>query len=79
MECYQAHYLEDKKFIAKTSVTVVNPEHILNSNHLNYYTESGIAYLYGPSTITNTKDKNKIRKKYEWNSGGGAFARSRIF
>ena len=54
------YYLEDKKFIATTRVTVVNPEHNLVSNHLNYYTESGHAYLYGPSTITNTKNENKI-------------------
>ena len=54
------YYLEDKKFIATTRVSVVNPEHNLVSNHLNYYTESGHTYLYGPSTITNTKNENKI-------------------
>ena len=54
------YYLETKKFTAKTNVTVVNPDHHLASNHLDYYTNSGIAYLYGPSTITNTKDRNKI-------------------
>ena len=54
------YYLENKKFTATTKVTVVNPEHHLESNHLDYYTNSGIAYLYGPSTITNTQNKNKI-------------------
>ena len=57
---YGNYYLEDKKFIATTRVTVVNPEHNLESDHLNYYTETGHTYLYGPSTITNTKDDNKI-------------------
>lgn len=57
---YGNYYLEDKKFIATTRVTVVNPEHHLESNHLNYYTESGYTYLYGPSTITNTENENKI-------------------
>lgn len=54
------YYLETKKFTATTRVTVVNPEHNLTSNHLDYYTDSGLTYLYGPSTITNTKNANKI-------------------
>jgi len=57
---YGNYYLEDKKFIATTRVTVVNPEHNLESNHLNYYTETGHTYLYGPSTITNTQNENRI-------------------
>lgn len=54
------YYLETKKFTATTKVTVVNPEHHLVSNHLDYYTNSGLAYLYGPSTITNTENENRI-------------------
>ena len=54
------YYLESKRFNATTKVTVVNPEHNLESNHLDYYTNSGLTYLYGPSTITNTKNENKI-------------------
>ena len=54
------YYLESKKFTATTRVTVVNPEHNLESNHLDYYTDSGYTYLYGPSTITNTENQNKI-------------------
>ncbi|MCI2228106.1 hypothetical protein MC378_02925 [Polaribacter sp. MSW13] len=54
------YYLENKKFTATTRVSVVNPEHTVISNHLDYYTNSGQAYLYGPSTITNTKNSNRI-------------------
>ncbi|SDR90571.1 OstA-like protein [Polaribacter sp. KT25b] len=54
------YYLENKKFIATTRVTIENPEHFLESDHLDYYTESGYTYLWGPSTITNTKNQNKI-------------------
>jgi lipopolysaccharide export system protein LptA len=54
------YYLETKKFTATTKVTLENPEHNLVSNHLDYYTNSGIAYLYGPSTITNTQNENRI-------------------
>ena len=54
------YYLENKKFTATTRVTVINPEHNLESNHLDYYTNTGYTYLYGPSTITNTENENKI-------------------
>ncbi len=54
------YYLSTKKFTAISKVTVVNPEHFLTSSHLDYYTNSGMTYLYGPSTITNTKNNNKI-------------------
>ncbi len=54
------YYLETKKFTATTRVTVVNPKHNLTSNHLDYYTDSGLTYLYGPSTITNTENENRI-------------------
>lgn len=54
------YFLENKKFTAKTRVTIVNPENTIDSEHLDYYTEFGHAYLYGPSTITNSQDGNKI-------------------
>ncbi len=54
------YYLKDKKFTAKTKVKVVNPENLLNSDHLDYYTNSNLAYIYGPSTVFNLKDSTKI-------------------
>lgn len=54
------YFLEEKKFTATTKVTITNPENLIESNRLDYYTNSGHAYLYGPSTITNKKDNNKI-------------------
>lgn len=54
------YFLKDKKFTAKSKVTVVNPENNLESDHLDYYTNSNLAYLYGPSTLTNLKDSTKI-------------------
>ena len=54
------YYLEQKKFTATTKVTITNPDNLIVSNHLDYYTNSGHAFLYGPSTITNQKDNNKI-------------------
>ncbi|MFD2567541.1 OstA-like protein [Pseudotenacibaculum haliotis] len=54
------YYLETKKFTATTQVTITNPDNIIESQHLDYYTSSGHAYLYGPSTIINKEDGNKI-------------------
>ncbi len=54
------YYLENKKFTATTRVNITNPDNLIESNHLDYYTNSGYAFLYGPSTITDLKDNNKI-------------------
>ena len=54
------YYLENKKFTATTAVTITNPDNLIESNHLDYYTNSGHAFLYGPSSITNLEDNNKI-------------------
>jgi lipopolysaccharide export system protein LptA len=45
------YHLESKKFVATKNVILTNKKYILTSEHLNYYTNSKVAYLYGPSTI----------------------------
>ena len=50
------YHLENKKFVAKKNVVLTNPDYILKSAHLDYYTNSKIAYLYGPSTITSNEN-----------------------
>ena len=54
------YYLEQKIFVATTKVTITNPDNLIESNHLDYYTNLGHAFLFGPSTITDKKDNNKI-------------------
>jgi len=54
------YYLETKKFTARVNVTVDNENHFLESNHLDYYTESGHTHLYGPSKVTNKDNGNTI-------------------
>ncbi|MDC9722965.1 MAG: OstA-like protein [Urechidicola sp.] len=49
------YFLTTKKFQAKVDVVVTNPDHVIESNHLDYYTDSGRAFLYGPSTITSAE------------------------
>jgi len=61
------YYLAENKFQAFTNVEVVNPDSKLVSNHLDYFTDSGIAELFGPSTITS--DQNIIyTEKGHYNS-----------
>jgi len=51
------YYLKTNKFQAFTDVDVVNKDSKLVSNHLDYYTSTGIADLFGPSTITSESNK----------------------
>ncbi|MGY5354547.1 OstA-like protein [Wenyingzhuangia sp. IMCC45467] len=47
------YFANDKKLTARQNVVVVNPDMTLKTGHLDYYTETGKSYLYGPSTIKN--------------------------
>jgi lipopolysaccharide export system protein LptA len=46
------YYVAQKKFQFLTAVTLTNPKYVMKSNHLDYYSNSGHSYLFGPSTIT---------------------------
>lgn len=50
------YFMPQKKYQFLTSVTLTNPKYVLKSNHLDYYTNSGHAYVFGPSTITGKED-----------------------
>lgn len=45
------YFMELKKYQFLDSVHIDNPEYILDSEQLDYYTTSKNAYMYGPSTI----------------------------
>ncbi len=45
------YFMELKKYQFLDSVHINNPEYILDSEQLDYYTTSKHAYMYGPSTI----------------------------
>ncbi len=45
-----------KKYEFRTAVTLTNPKYVLKSNHLDYYTNSGHSYVFGPTTITSEDD-----------------------
>ena len=61
------YYASQKKFQFLTAVTVTNPKYVIKSNHLDYYNNSGHAYLFGPSTITG-KDNFIYTEKGFYNS-----------
>ncbi|WP_232623048.1 OstA-like protein [Pareuzebyella sediminis] len=46
------YFMELKKYQFLDSVHIDNPQYILDSEQLDYYTTSKNAYMYGPSTIT---------------------------
>lgn len=46
------YYVAQKKFQFLTAVTITNPKYVIKSNHLDFYSNSGHSYLFGPSTIT---------------------------
>lgn len=45
------YFAESKKYQFLQNVKIVNPKYTVNSNQLDFYSETGDAYLYGPSTI----------------------------
>lgn len=56
---YLANY---SLFEFREKVVVTNPQNVIESNHLDYYENSGHAYLFGPSTITNKDGKITTEK-----------------
>lgn len=46
------YYMSNKKYQFVHNVKLVNPEYVINSDQLDYYSETGRAYLFGPTTIT---------------------------
>ena len=45
------YYAETKKYQFLSDVKIVNPKYTVNSEQLDFYSETGGAYLYGKSTI----------------------------
>lgn len=45
------YFAASKKYQFLSNVAIKNPEYTINSEQLDFYSESGIAYMYGKSTI----------------------------
>jgi len=46
------YFVNQKKYEFRKSVVLTNPQYVIKTNYLDYYTNSGHSYLFGPSTIT---------------------------
>lgn len=51
------YFMPRKKYRFQDSVKLVNPEYTLKTKILDYYTDTGHAYMYGPSTIEDAVSK----------------------
>jgi len=71
------YYMNDSKYRFLKNVVLVNPEYTLESNQLDFYSETGHSYMYGPSTIVG--DSSKIyceRGFYDTNNDIGHFIKN---
>ena len=51
------YYMSNKKYQFVQNVKLVNPDYVIESDQLDYYSETGKAYLFGPTTITGETSK----------------------
>lgn len=71
------YYMNDSKYRFLKDVVLVNPEYTLETNQLDFYSETGHSYMYGPSTIVG--DSSKIyceRGFYDTNNDTGYFIKN---
>jgi lipopolysaccharide export system protein LptA len=74
------YYMDTKKYQFVKDVVLVNPEYTLNTDRLDFYTETGHAYMFGHSTIVGEKSKIYCERGfYDTNNDTGYFIKkSRI-
>ncbi len=74
------YYMSTKKYQFVKDVVLVNPDYTINSDRLDFYTTSGHAFLYGPTTINSKESKIYCEKGfYNTNDNTGYFVKkSRI-
>ncbi len=53
-----------KKYKFVKNVKIVHPDYTIKTNYLDFFTETGFAYLYGPSTITTETSKTYCEKGF---------------
>ena len=71
------YYMSTKKYQFTKDVVLVNPQYTLNTERLDFFTENGHAYLFGPSTIVGeTSNVYCERGFYDTNKDVGHFQRN---
>lgn len=71
------YFMEQDKYSFIQDVVVNNPEYAINSEQLDFFTQSGHAYLYGPSTITSETSKVYCERGfYDTRNDNGYFVKN---
>ena len=71
------YYMDIQKYQFVDNVKLVNPEYVIDSDRLDFYSERGYAYLFGPTTITsNTSVIYCERGFYDTNRDLGYFLKN---
>ena len=71
------YYMNSSKYQFINDVVLVNPEYTLNTDRLDFFTENGHAYLFGPSTIVGEASKVYCERGfYNTNNDTGHFQRN---
>lgn len=71
------YYMQESKYRFLNTVKLVNPEYVLTTNQLDFYSESGHAYMYGPSRIVGeTSTIYCERGFYDTNADTGYFIKN---
>ena len=58
------YYMDIKKYQFVEDVVLVNDSTTINSNFFDFYSDTGYAYLFGPSTITTPESKTYCEKGF---------------
>ncbi|WP_111309516.1 OstA-like protein [Confluentibacter sediminis] len=58
------YYMNLKKYKFVQDVVLVNKDATINSNYFDFYSDTGFAYLFGPSTIVTTESKTYCEKGF---------------
>ena len=75
------YYLDGKKYQFISAVEITSPEYKLTSSQLDFYSNSGLAYMYGKSQIDHTNTRILCERGfYDTNADRGYFVKnSKIF
>lgn len=74
------YYMEQKKYQFVDDVVLVNKDATINSNYFDFYSDTGYAYLFGPSTIVTAESNTYTEKGFydTKNKNGYAVRNSKI-
>jgi len=74
------YYMDQKKYQFVEDVVLVNDSTTINSDYFDFYSDTGYAYLFGPSTITTPTSKTYCEKGFydTENKVGYALKKARI-